>query len=133
VSGGEARDQCLLVIRGYFTEFIIGGIGRHQLETIGVEGLAAESAGEEVLEPAEGPTEVAHLFEDEAGVVEGAAGRIRVVAPLIVNLLIVLHHQLLLLLHYIQGRRCSIVCQMVLRLLLLHLQLLVLVLVHSLG
>lgn len=44
-----------------------------------------------------GATQIAHLFEDQRWVVEGAASGIRVIAAFVINLLVVGHHHLLVL------------------------------------
>jgi hypothetical protein len=72
-----------------------------QLQAVGMEGLATEGAGEKVLPLAEGPAQVAHLLEDELGVVERTPRRVRVVTPLVVYLLVIVHHQLLVLLNVV--------------------------------
>lgn len=111
----ELGDQGLIVLGCDHLRMLVltvgdlAAIGRHQLEAVGVKGLAAEGTAQEVSLVAEGTAQVAHLFKAKLGIVEGAFGWIRVVAPVIVHLLVVCHHHLLVLLHVVDRRLGRIV------------------------
>lgn len=65
-----------------------------ELQTVGVEAFCAETTRHEFVLIAKRAAEVAHFFEDECGVVEGAADRVGVVAALVVLVLVLLDHLL---------------------------------------